>query len=57
MDGTVGDHPISGHYPDNILDRIDSMLDDEFRLQIIVDGKGVGYLSNGNDTVETKIRI
>lgn len=57
VDGTVGDHPMSEHYREDILDRMDFKLDDKFRLQIVVDGKNIGYPGKGNDTVETKIRI
>lgn len=55
VNGTVGDHPISEHYLEDILDRMDFKLDDAFRLQIMVDGKNIGYLGKGNSTIETKI--
>ncbi|MBI1911207.1 MAG: M23 family metallopeptidase [Deltaproteobacteria bacterium] len=54
---TVGDHPISEQYLEEILDRMDFKLDEEFRLQIMVDGKNVGCFGNGNDIIEMKIRI
>ncbi|MBI1911211.1 MAG: M23 family metallopeptidase [Deltaproteobacteria bacterium] len=57
VNGTVGDHPISEQYLEEILDRMDLKLDEEFRLQIMVDGKNVGCFGNGNETIEMKIRI
>lgn len=57
LNGTVGDHPISEHYLGKILDRMGFRLDDAFRLQIMVDGKNIGYLGKGNDTIETKVRV
>ena len=57
VNGTVSDHPISEHYLENLLDRMDFRLDDAFRLQIMVDGTNVGYLGKGNDTIETKVRL
>lgn len=57
VDGTVGDHPLSEQYLEEILDKMDFKLDEEFRLQIMVDGKNVGCFGNGNDIIEMKIRI
>lgn len=34
---------------------MDFKIDDTFRLQIMLDGKNVGYLGKGNDTVETTV--
>lgn len=55
VNGTSGDQPLSGRYLESMFDRLDFKLDDAFRLQVLVDGKNVGYLGKGNDTVETKV--
>lgn len=57
VNGTVGDHPLSEKYMASILDRIDFKLDDAFRLQVLIDGKNMGCIGKGNDTIEMKIRV
>lgn len=54
VNGTVGDPPLCGQPMESFLDRMDFKLDDAFRLQVLVDGKNVGYLGKGNETIETQ---